>query len=164
MGKNVTIYLPDEVAQKMETLPEVNWSEICRKAITDYIEARTQTDLTSIITRLKNESRTDFTKGKLVIYEEVAHKLSIEDLEKYASRIDEDTVIARSYEPPGFGESRKLYPAEAKAIAIDEMRHNLVIFKNQFGAKIPINFSDSYVEGAMTAIKDLHKRVKSHSS
>jgi hypothetical protein len=40
VGKNVTIYLPDEVAQRMVLLPEVNWSEICRQAITNYIEAR----------------------------------------------------------------------------------------------------------------------------
>jgi hypothetical protein len=40
VGKNVTIYLPDEVAQKMALLPEVNWSEICRQAITGYVETR----------------------------------------------------------------------------------------------------------------------------
>ena len=40
MPKNVTVYMPDDVAAKMATLPEVNWSEICRQAITSYIEAR----------------------------------------------------------------------------------------------------------------------------
>jgi len=33
MGKNLTIYLPNDVAKKMENFPEVNWSEICRKAV-----------------------------------------------------------------------------------------------------------------------------------
>lgn len=163
MGKNVTVYLPDEVAQKMETLPEVNWSEICRKAITDYIEARTETDLTSVISRLKNERKTDYTKGELAIYEDVAPKLSIQDLEYYASRVDENTIIGRSYEPDAIGGTRKLYPEEAKAIAIDNMRHALGVFKRKLGAKIPDNFSDSYVEGAITSIKEIYKQVKSRS-
>lgn len=40
MGKNLTISISDEVAQKMESFKEINWSEICRAAITSYIEAR----------------------------------------------------------------------------------------------------------------------------
>lgn len=40
MPKNVTIYVPDELAKKMEELSEVNWSEVCRKAIAEYIKAR----------------------------------------------------------------------------------------------------------------------------
>ena len=163
MGKNVTVYLPDEVAQKMDTLPEVNWSEICRNAITDYIQTRTQTDLTSIITRLRSEGKTDYTKGKLLIYEDVAPKLSIEDLEHTAKGVDRDTITARSYEPELIGGSKKLYPEEAKAIAIDNMRRFLHEFRHDFGAKVPNNFSDSYVEGAIAAIKEIFKRVESQS-
>jgi len=163
MGKNVTIYLPDEVAQKMDKLPEVNWSEICRNAITDYIETRTQTDLTSIITRLKKESKTDYTKGKLVIYEDVAPKLSIQDLERTAQDIDRDTIIAESYETDLIDGSKKLSPEEAQAMTIGNMRHSLRKFKRTLGAKIPDDFSDSYVEGAITAIKEIYKQVKSRS-
>ena len=163
MGKNVTIYLPDEVAQKMDKLPEVNWSEICRKAITEYVETRTQTDLTSVITRLKNESKTDYTKGKLVIYEDVAPKLSIQDLERTAEVIDIAVIIAGSYEPALVGDSKKLSPEEAQAMTIGNMRHSLRKFRRNLGAKVPDDFSDSYVEGAIAATKEIYKQVKSRS-
>jgi len=53
MGKNVTIYLPDDVAEKIESFPEVNWSEVCRRAVLEYIQIRSQVDLGPIIERLK---------------------------------------------------------------------------------------------------------------
>lgn len=53
MPKNVTISLPDEFAKRMEGLPEVNWSEVCRKAIADYIEAR-EPPKSEIIKNLEN--------------------------------------------------------------------------------------------------------------
>lgn len=40
MPKSVSIYVPDELVGKMEKLPEVNWSEIARQSIEDYIEKR----------------------------------------------------------------------------------------------------------------------------
>jgi len=160
MGKNVTIYLPDEVAQKMDKLPEVNWSEICRKAITDYIEARTQTDLTSVITRLKNESKTDYTKGRLIIYEEVAHKISLTDLERYGEQVDIISIVAHSYDPES---QTKMGPQEAEAIAISNMERVLRYFKHDFQAKVPDIISQSYVEGALSALRDLYERVKKPS-
>jgi len=38
--KNVTILIQDELAEKMRKFPEVNWSEVCRKAIDNYIKER----------------------------------------------------------------------------------------------------------------------------
>jgi len=37
---NVTISVPDQLKAEMDTLSEVNWSEICRKAISRYIAQR----------------------------------------------------------------------------------------------------------------------------
>lgn len=37
---NVTISVSDELKDRMDTLSEVNWSEICRKAIARYIDER----------------------------------------------------------------------------------------------------------------------------
>jgi len=37
---NVTITVPDELKAEMDKLAEVSWSEICRNAITKYIEER----------------------------------------------------------------------------------------------------------------------------
>ena len=40
MARNLTIKLDDETAQKMEKYSEVNWSEVARKAINNYIVDR----------------------------------------------------------------------------------------------------------------------------
>jgi len=40
MPKNITIYLPDKTAKEMKKYQEVNWSEICRSAILDYLKTR----------------------------------------------------------------------------------------------------------------------------
>ena len=37
---NLTINVPDQLKAEMDTLSEVNWSEICRKAISRYIAQR----------------------------------------------------------------------------------------------------------------------------
>ncbi len=39
-GKNITVYVPAETAEKMDELREVNWSQICKAAIESYVEAR----------------------------------------------------------------------------------------------------------------------------
>jgi predicted transcriptional regulator len=159
LGKNVTIYLPDETAQKMEKLSEVNWSEICRKAINDYIETRTQTDLSSIITRLKNERKTDYTKGEILVYEEIAPKLSLKDLEYYATGVDTAAIMVESRDP--LTSKAKITPDQANTIAITFMRNALRKFKRTLSVNIPDDFSDSYVEGATSAFKDIYQRVKS---
>lgn len=40
VGKNISIYVPDDLAEKMERFPEVNWSEIARRGIEDYVKGR----------------------------------------------------------------------------------------------------------------------------
>lgn len=40
MAKNITISIPDELSEKMGAFPEVNWSEICRQSIDNYIHGR----------------------------------------------------------------------------------------------------------------------------
>jgi hypothetical protein len=163
MGKNVTIYLPDEVAQKMDQLPEVNWSEICRKAISDYIDTRTKTDLTSVIARLKNERKTDYTKGQILVYEVLAPQISNDHLESMEREINLSEIIARiSISDPISGHLSKLTEEEAKAIAKVNMRANLHSLKGIIGENASPSYpSDSYIEGVISAIQDLIKRVRS---
>lgn len=40
MGKNITIYVTDELLEKMNRFEEVNWSEIARKGIENYVDGR----------------------------------------------------------------------------------------------------------------------------
>lgn len=40
LPRNVTISITDELANEMKDYPEVNWSELCRQAIKNYIQDR----------------------------------------------------------------------------------------------------------------------------
>jgi hypothetical protein len=40
MPKSISVYVPDDLVEKMDKLPEVNWSEIARQSIEEYIEKR----------------------------------------------------------------------------------------------------------------------------
>jgi len=51
MVKNLTIRLDDETAKKMEKHREVNWSEVARKAINEYIAGREATNRYSAAVR-----------------------------------------------------------------------------------------------------------------
>lgn len=42
MPKNVTISISDELARKMDAMPEINWSEVCRQCISKYIDKRSE--------------------------------------------------------------------------------------------------------------------------
>ena len=45
MVKNITVSVGDEIAEKMKEYPEVNWSEITRTAIIEYLKHRTHRKL-----------------------------------------------------------------------------------------------------------------------
>ena len=40
MGKNVTVQVDDELAAKMEKLPDVNWSQVVRSCLNQYCDMR----------------------------------------------------------------------------------------------------------------------------
>ncbi len=44
MPKNISIYIPDELLKRMNKFQEVNWSEIARDAIVDYLDGRIRID------------------------------------------------------------------------------------------------------------------------
>lgn len=43
MPRNITIYISDEMDERMKKVPEVNWSEVCRQGIGNYLEERLET-------------------------------------------------------------------------------------------------------------------------
>lgn len=161
MGKNVTIYLPDDVAEKMESFPEVNWSEICRKAINDYIETRSHVDLGPIIERLKKERNDNYRKGQLFMYSEVIPKLSWEYIEFLRKRID----IKLLQEEPGPLGEEPLGPVGAEQVAIRNMSFHLAKWAEQNKVKLPEGLpplsADPFYQGAIDALMDVYKRAKS---
>jgi hypothetical protein len=157
LGKNLTIYLPDDVAEKMEKFPEVNWSEICRKAVTEYVKTRSQIDLAPILERLKKERSEDFRQGQLVMYTQIIPKMKWKDIESLYPTLDKDLVKERSATWPG---EEPLSDKGAEFAAIQTMRKWLQYYRKERGANVPKNFSDAYAEGAIEAFMDVYRKVK----
>jgi len=155
MGKNVTVYLPDDVAEKMEKFPEVNWSEICRRAVLDYIQTRTQVDLGPIIERLKKERNVDHKEGQILTYKEIVPKLSWEDFGLWRVRIDK-----RLMEQQGLFSDEPLGPLAAERAAIHNMRGRIKSFAKENKIEIPEDLSDAFCEGAIDAFMDVYNRAK----
>ncbi|MGC8896170.1 MAG: hypothetical protein ACP5LB_05325 [Candidatus Bathyarchaeia archaeon] len=159
MGKNVTIYLPDDVAEKMEKFPEVNWSEVCRQAIVDYIETRSQVDLGPIIERLKKESDELYRKGQIFMYSEVIPKLSWEDIEFMRKSVDAQLLFQ---EAPITGEG-PLGQEGAEQLAISNMEFRLSRWAKQNNVKLPklpALSADSFYKGAIDVLMEVYNRVK----
>lgn len=56
---NLTISVPEKLKTEMDKFPEVSWSEICRKAITRYIDQR-KNPIPNIELDLRNARITDY--------------------------------------------------------------------------------------------------------
>lgn len=159
MGKNLTIYLPNDVAKKMENFPEVNWSEICRKAVADYVETRSEIDLAPILEKLKKERSENFKQGQLIMYSQIIPKMAWKDFEFLYPRVDK---ILIKEAPTSLWLPGEKLPSDVSAeqIAIDKMRMWLKRFGKECGANVPEYFSDAYAEGAIDAFFDVFRKIK----
>lgn len=63
MPKNVTISLPDELADAMAKLQEVNWSAVARDAIENYVKMREKPDLAEVVRQLVKQRGSDYARG-----------------------------------------------------------------------------------------------------
>ncbi len=110
MPKNVTIYLSNEIAEKMEKYPEVNWSEICRKAVVEYIDTRSQINITAILEKLKNESNEAYKQG-LIFFYQLAPKMSLKEFDLLYPRVS--VAILEGREGGLFNDEPSLSPEVA---------------------------------------------------
>jgi hypothetical protein len=156
VGKNITIYLPEDVAEKMETFSEVNWSEICRRAVLDYIQTRSQIDLAPIIERLKKERNTDYKQGQITIYKEIIPKLSWKTLEQLRPRIDKKLM---TQQPKTFMEE-PLSPLAAERTATNYIRNWIQQYAKQNKIQISETITDTFCEGAIDALIEVYNRTK----
>jgi hypothetical protein len=64
MPKNITIAIPDELAEKVNQYPEVNWSQVARNCIETYIRRRQSPDTTELMDQLDSEKTEEYRKGR----------------------------------------------------------------------------------------------------
>ena len=81
--KNVTVAVSDELAKRMEKHEEVNWSEICKKGIEEYLYTRSDNGLENARGILNKKKKESFRKGYELVVRNV-DELSMRALEVLA--------------------------------------------------------------------------------
>jgi hypothetical protein len=101
-GKNITVYLPQETAAKMDELKEVNWSQICKSAIESYIKARKSVNpaVGVKMAQMKQAEEADGYKFGCELASEVVSKLSYPELYRLRWREMSDEAAEWWYEEP----------------------------------------------------------------
>jgi hypothetical protein len=54
---NVTVAVPEELKKKMEHVPDVNWSEVARKAFEEAVKRREMTEAAEAMDRLRESTK-----------------------------------------------------------------------------------------------------------
>lgn len=87
---NVTISVSKEMKEKMNALREVSWSEVCRKAIANYIEARGSANPVArakFLESKEKEKAEGYSLG-LKIAEEITKELSFQQIHDLLTDIE----------------------------------------------------------------------------
>lgn len=158
MPKNVTIYIPEEIAEKMEKYPEVNWSEVCRRAVTDYMTSRSLDDLGQIAEKLKAEGKEEYNKGQL-FFLEVAKQMTLSNYERWYPEINKEIIVKAITPEGGIMSTIEPYRDAAEFQAIREMRDKLTHFCKSKGIETPRYMSDAFCKGAIHSFMTLYRRA-----
>jgi hypothetical protein len=156
MTKNVTISLPDELADAMAKLPEVNWSAVARDAVENYVKMREKPDLAEVVQLLIKQRGSDYARGV-----QTAQTLA---KRKGNSWLD---VIVREYNSIWWKEAEeavKEQPDEYNVI-------NDVTFTDEFEGQLMLQAwkkhdstagdeSDGFMMGFKRTILDIHEMVR----
>ncbi len=147
MGRNITIYLPDDVVQLMEKFKEVNWSEVSRKAIMDYISTRTAPNFESTIARLKSERTDEYGRGyKLGL--DLARELPYREIAKIVEGWDERNSELMKFEVDDGDIPRPI----SRAMEYRRYWRNFIPGPYRDGGK-------DFIEGFAQALTDVYKEV-----
>ncbi|HVP17250.1 MAG TPA: hypothetical protein VMT42_07775 [candidate division Zixibacteria bacterium] len=79
MAKNITLALPDVLANQMEKMPEVNWSAVAKTCIQQYIELRKNPDMSSLLEKLVKQKGEEYVNGRKKA-DELANELGYKGL------------------------------------------------------------------------------------
>jgi hypothetical protein len=158
MPKNVTIYIPEEIAEKMEKYQEVNWSEVCRRAVTDYMTTRSLDDLGQIAEKLKAEGKEEYNKGQL-FFLEVAKQMTLSDYESWYPEINKEIIVKAITPEGGIMSTIEPYRDAAEFQAIREIRDKLTHFCKTKGIETPTYMSDAFCKGAIHSFMALYRRA-----
>jgi len=105
LPKNITLAISDELIEKMDTMPEINWSEVCRQAISKYIDERKSKEKGELIKELEI-----YLSPKLTEPEE-KERIKKAEIERFSKKWGEPEIISLRAQLP-YVELRKIQPVK----------------------------------------------------
>lgn len=148
MPKNVTVSIPDELANEMEHLPEVNWSQVARTAIKRYITIRRSPDMSELLEELEKQKDEEYVKGYSfadVVVKEMGYREFNILLQIYADRISEERKF---FNPARMLPGNRSFSNEE--IMIDLLREK----------KLVAEASESFSSGLTTRLFEIRKTMR----
>jgi hypothetical protein len=158
MAKNLTIYISDDISEKMAEYPEVNWSEVCRKAITEYMHTRSLDDFGQLAEKLRSEGKEEYIKGQ-TFFLEVAKQMTLSDFEYWYPEINKEIIVKKITPTGDMFSTVEPYNDAAEYLAIKEMRSKLTQFCKSKEIKAPHYMSDAFLKGAIRSFMRLYRRA-----
>ncbi|GEM_PF-1034781 len=147
MGRNITVYLPEDIIGLMGKFPEVNWSEVCRKAILDYVNTRTTPNLEATVARLKSERTDEYGRGyKLGL--DLARELPYRELAKIVEGWEE--------------KNSELMRFEAESSDIPQPISRAQEYRRYWRNVIPVPYRDGgkdFIEGFAQSLTEVYKET-----
>ena len=151
--KNLTLYISADLAEKMDTLKEVNWSQVARDAIQRYVDERLNSEISvDILNRLRREIGDELANGKKLALEELVPKVTYRNLENFFTRA-ESIAIANSN---AFAEEEGIDPSEAPY----SLESAAVPLLKDYFTEIPKEASNKFCKGVFLVLEELWNKIQ----
>jgi hypothetical protein len=146
-AKNLTLYIPGDVARKMDQLSEVNWSKIARDAIERYVEDRLNTSIPpETLSKLRKEMGEEVANGKKLAAEQILPRLTYKKLASFFKTVRSRAENARNYQAVMSGVEEEMLPLDIEGQALE-------IIKDHF-VEIPKDATDEFCRGVFSLLNE----------
>lgn len=148
MSKNITISIPSKLAKRLEEFPEVNWSQVARNCIQNYLIQRQNPDISGLLNDLIEQ------KGR----EHVEGRKYAETLIKQMGYKDFDIFMA-TFREKNRAEQERTY--EGPQGPFDHVLSSEEILQNMLKIKeLESDASSSFLSGLLERFKEVRKAIR----
>ena len=151
--KNVTAQIPDDLAAKMEKLPDVNWSQVVRNCLQRYCGIRLNANIEALMQKMKVQKEEAYSEGyKAALEWFKGEEIRYEDVNEIFQELSKDKEMWHdSIDWESIAEEGGVFPSwEPKA------RHFWTM-KIEHLLEEPHTISDAFIDGFEVALRELEK-------
>jgi hypothetical protein len=153
LAKNLTLYISADLAEKMNALEEVNWSQVARESIQRYVDERLNPAIPAeILSRLRKEMGDEYTNGKKLATESMVPFITYRKLEAFFTKTY--SVASKNLE----AEAREM-GISPDELSLDVENAGASIIKDYF-SEIPKDASSRFCKGVFLVFNELWENIQ----